>query len=212
MQLFNGLRRITRLLRMVSAFVIVAVMLITGYDVVMRYVFAQPLDWSITISMVGLVTIVMLTVADLEAEDGHIGMDLFYRGFGRTRTVLADFITFFATFVFCIVSGIAAALTSIHFFQAGMRTAGTFNMPIWIGYAFVALGLILTAVMTLLRYILTRQGKLVASSDDPASDTADHVTEAEGTTAGPAGATAGPAGPSAAGSPTDNPVKGGGDA
>lgn len=165
---FNALRRVTRVLRMASGCVILLVMLITGYDVLMRYVFAQPLEWSITISMVGLVAIVMLTVPDLEADDSHIGMDLFYRGFGRTQTAVADLITLVATFVFCTVSGIAAALTSIHFFTAGMRTAGTFNMPVWIGYALVALGLLLAAVMTLLRYILTRQGALLASAGDEA--------------------------------------------
>lgn len=165
---FNALRRVTRVLRMASACVILLVMLITGYDVVMRYVFAQPLEWSITISMVGLVAIVMLTVPDLEAGDSHIGMDLFYRGFGRTQTAVADIVTLIATFVFCTVSGVAAALTSVHFFNAGMRTAGTFNMPVWIGYALVALGLLLAAVMTLLRYILKRQGAVLASSDDDA--------------------------------------------
>lgn len=163
---FNALRRVTRVLRMASACVILLVMLITGYDVVIRYVFAQPLEWSITISMVGLVAIVMLTVPDLEADDGHIGMDLFYRGFGRVQTAVADLVTLIATFVFCTVSGVAAALTSIHFFTAGMRTAGTFNMPVWIGYALVALGLLMTAVMTLLRYILKRQGALLEPSDD----------------------------------------------
>lgn len=173
---FNMLRRVTRALRMASACVIILVMLVTGYDVLMRYVFAQPLSWSITISMVGLVAIVMLTVPDLEADDGHIGMDLFYRGFGRTQTAVADLVTLIATFVFCTVSGVAAALTSVHFFTAGMRTAGTFNMPVWIGYALVALGLLLAAVMTLLRYILKRQGVLLETSDDESSDQAAPTT------------------------------------
>lgn len=173
---FNMLRRVTRTLRMASACVIILVMLVTGYDVLMRYVFAQPLSWSITISMVGLVAIVMLTVPDLEASDGHIGMDLFYRGFGRTQTAVADLVTLIATFVFCAVSGVAAALTSVHFFTAGMRTAGTFNMPVWIGYALVALGLLLAAVMTLLRYILKRQGVLLETSDDESSDQAAPTT------------------------------------
>lgn len=165
---FQTLRRVTRALRMGSAAVILLVMLITGYDVVMRYAFAQPLEWSITISMVGLAAIVMLAVPDLEAENGHIGMDLFYRGFGPKQKAVADAVTLVATFVFCTVSGIAATVTAVHFFNAELRTAGTFNMPIWIGYALVALGLLMTAVMTLLRYILTKQGQLVKNGADDA--------------------------------------------
>ena len=107
---FDSLLSVTQALRMLSGIVIVAVMLITGYDVVMRYVFARPLDWSITISMVGLVTIVLLTVPDLEARNEHIAMDLFYRGFGPKKSLIADVVTMVATTVFCAVSGVVAEI------------------------------------------------------------------------------------------------------
>lgn len=163
---FDSLLSVTQALRMLSGIVIVAVMLITGYDVVMRYVFARPLDWSITISMVGLVTIVLLTVPDLEARNEHIAMDLFYRGFGPAKTLIADVVTMVATTVFCAVSGVVAATTAVHFLTADLRTAGTFNLPIWIGYALVALGLLLAALMSVLRFALTRQS---TTADDPDS-------------------------------------------
>ena len=156
---FDSLLSVTQALRMLSGIVIVAVMLITGYDVVMRYVFARPLDWSITISMVGLVTIVLLTVPDFEARNEHIAMDLFYRGFGPAKTLVADVVTMVATTVFCAVSGVVAATTAVHFLTADLRTAGTFNLPIWIGYALVALGLLLAALMSVLRFVLSRQEK-----------------------------------------------------
>ena len=163
---FDSLLSVTQALRMLSGIVIVAVMLITGYDVVMRYVFARPLDWSITISMVGLVTIVLLTVPDLEARNEHIAMDLFHRGFGPKKTLIADVITMVATALFCTVSGVVAATTAVHFLTADLRTAGTFNLPIWIGYALVALGLLLAALMSVLRFALTRQS---ATADAPDS-------------------------------------------
>lgn len=166
LSIFHSLRSFTQALRMLSGIVILAVMLITGYDVVMRYIFARPLDWSITISMVGLVAIVLLTVPDLEARASHINMDLFYRGFGPRKTLIADVITVVATTVFCLVSGIVAATTAVHFLTADLRTAGTFNLPIWIGYALVALGLLLAALMSVLRFILMRRGQLVDESED----------------------------------------------
>lgn len=156
---FDSLLTLTQALRMLSGVVILAVMLITGYDVVMRYVFARPLDWSITISMVGLVTIVLLTVPDLEARNEHIAMDLFHRGFGPAKTLIADVVTMVATTVFCAVAGVVSATTAVHFLTAGLRTAGTFNLPIWIGYALVALGLLLAALMSVLRFVLSRQEK-----------------------------------------------------
>ncbi|WP_051297597.1 TRAP transporter small permease [Brevibacterium album] len=156
---FAALSRLTSVCRWVAAVVTLVLMLITGFDVIMRYALARPLEWSITLSMVGLIAIVILAVPDLEARDEHIGMDLFYRNFSPRRKALADWITFAATFGFCLVAGIAAARTTLHFAQANLLTAGTFNIPIWVGYALVTVGLLLTALTTLLRFVVRRSQK-----------------------------------------------------
>ncbi|WP_084500174.1 TRAP transporter small permease [Brevibacterium album] len=153
---FTALTRVTSACRWVAACVVIVLMLITGFDVVMRYALARPLEWSITLSMVGLIAIVILAVPDLEARDEHIGMDLFYRSFSPRRKAIADWVTFTATFGFCLVAGIAAARTTLHFAQANLLTAGTFNIPIWVGYALLTLGLLLTALTTLLRFMTQR--------------------------------------------------------
>ena len=41
----KALSKIAHALRMLAGVIVVALVLITGYDVIMRYVFALPLDW-----------------------------------------------------------------------------------------------------------------------------------------------------------------------
>ena len=71
------LSKIAHALRMLAGVIVVVLVLITGYDVIMRYVFALPLDWSITISSVGLIAIIMLAIPDVALRGEHIAMDLF---------------------------------------------------------------------------------------------------------------------------------------
>ena len=54
---------------------------------------------------------------------------------------------------------------AVHFLTADLRTAGTFNLPIWIGYALVALGLLLAALISVLRFVLSRQEKAEDAPD-----------------------------------------------
>lgn len=143
------LEKIALGLRMIAGLVIVLIMLITGYDVLMRYVFLRPLEWSLTIAMLGLVIAVLFTVPHITAVNTHISMDLFYRRFSPGRQRLADIITMVTTLVFSLAVGVVACLAAWDFLTHGLRTAGTFNIPIWYGYAVVSIGFLLTALIVL---------------------------------------------------------------
>ena len=92
------LSKIAHALRMLAGVIVVVLVLITGYDVIMRYVFALPLDWSITISSVGLIAIIMLAIPDVSLRGEHIAMDLFYRQFSPRLQRIADGIVAAAVF------------------------------------------------------------------------------------------------------------------
>jgi TRAP-type C4-dicarboxylate transport system permease small subunit len=147
--LADALVRVTAGMRALSGFVIVVVTLVTGYDVIMRYVFARPLEWSLPISMLGLVIIVMFAIPNIAAQRSHIAMDLFYRKFSRRGKLVADVVTNTATLVFSIVVGLTAAGASMNFLAGGLHTSGSFNLPIWIDYAIVAIGLLVLALVVI---------------------------------------------------------------
>ncbi|WP_166974394.1 TRAP transporter small permease [Brevibacterium atlanticum] len=146
----DGLVRVTAAMRIFSGLIIVAVMLITGYDVIMRYLFARPLEWSLPVSMLGLVIIVTFAIPNIAASRSHISMDLFYRKFSPRGQLLADIVTTAVTLLFSIVVGLTAAGAAGNFLVAGLQTSGSFNLPVWIDYAVLAIGLLVLALVVIL--------------------------------------------------------------
>lgn len=170
--LADALVAVTAGMRVLSGVIIVIVMLVTGYDVIMRYVFAQPLEWSLPVCMLGLVIIVMFAVPNIAAQRSHIAMDLFYRKFSARGKLVADIITNTATLLFSIVVGLTAAGASANFLAGGLRTSGNFNLPVWIDYAVVAVGLLVLALVVILTPWQTRTLALAAEDEDDTTDTA----------------------------------------
>lgn len=148
------LTKIAHGLRMLAGVIVVVLVLITGSDVIMRYVFALPLDWSITISSVGLIAIIMLAIPDVSLRGEHIAMDLFYRQFNPRMKRTADGIVVTAVFAVCLTAGLVSFNTFASFFGAQIQTAGNFNIPVWIHYFLVAFGFLTSAVTIPLQYVL----------------------------------------------------------
>ncbi|GAA1862285.1 TRAP transporter small permease [Brevibacterium marinum] len=170
--LADALVAVTAGMRVVSGIVIVIIMLVTGYDVIMRYIFAKPLEWSLPVSMLGLVVIVMFAVPNIAAQRSHIAMDLFYRKFSARGKLVADIITNTATLLFSMVVGLTAAGASANFLTGGLRTSGNFNLPVWIDYAVVAVGLLVLALVVILMPWQTRTAQNAEETDEEPTDTA----------------------------------------
>lgn len=150
----KALSKIAHVLRMLAGVIVVVLVLITGYDVVMRYVFSLPLDWSITINSVGLIAIIMLAIPDVALRGEHIAMDLFYSQFSPRMKQVADAVVAVAAFAVCLTAGLASFNAFASFFGAQIHTAGNFNIPVWIHYFLVAFGFLTSAVTIPLQYVL----------------------------------------------------------
>jgi TRAP-type C4-dicarboxylate transport system permease small subunit len=164
----TALVRITWVLRIVSGLVIVAMMLSTGYDVVMRYVFAAPTEWALTLNAAAVLAATFLALPHLAAVHGHIDMDLVYRRLSSRGQRLADVVTGVAAVAFggaMAWLGYRAALTA---YLGGIVTSGNFNIPLWSVYALIyvgGLGLLLVVLLSPWR----RSAGTAAQSDDSLS-------------------------------------------
>jgi TRAP-type C4-dicarboxylate transport system permease small subunit len=146
-----ALVRVMWVLRVVAGLVIVAMMLATVYDVVMRYVFAQPTEWALTLSTAGVLVATFFAMPHMIAVREHINMDLVYRRLGTRGRLAADAATGVATLLFgagMAWLGYRAAITS---YVGGLVTSGNFALPLWALYATVyvgGLGLVLVVVLS----------------------------------------------------------------
>jgi TRAP-type C4-dicarboxylate transport system permease small subunit len=132
--------RIAWLMRVLAGAVIVAMMLTTGYDVMMRYVFAAPTEWALTLNAAGVLAATFLALPHLAAVRGHIEMDLVYRRLSRRGKTVADAVSAVAALAFGAAMawlGYRAAVTA---YLGGIVTSGNFNIPLWSVYALIYVG------------------------------------------------------------------------
>jgi TRAP-type C4-dicarboxylate transport system permease small subunit len=138
-------------LRVVAGLVIIAMMLTTVYDVVMRYVFAAPTEWALILNSIAVLAATFLAVPHLLATNGHIDMDLVYRRLGPTGRAVADAVTGLAALAFGACMAWLGYRAAISAYVSGLLTSGNFAVPFWMVYAFVyigGLGLVLVIVLS----------------------------------------------------------------
>jgi TRAP-type C4-dicarboxylate transport system permease small subunit len=138
-------------LRVIAGLVIIAMMLTTVYDVVMRYVFAAPTEWALILNSIAVLAATFLAVPHLLATNGHIDMDLVYRRFGPTGRAVADTVTGLAALSFGACMAWLGYRAAISAYVSGLLTSGNFAVPFWTVYAFVyigGLGLVLVIVLS----------------------------------------------------------------
>ncbi|MQA95728.1 MAG: TRAP transporter small permease subunit [Streptosporangiales bacterium] len=137
-------------MRVVSGVIIVVMMVTTAYDVVMRYLFASPTEWALTLNAAAVLASTFLAVPHLAAVGGHIQMDLLYRRLGERARLAADVLTGIATVV---VAGSFAWLgyrATMSAYVNGLMTSGNFSLPLWSVYVFIYLGGLVLLLVVLL--------------------------------------------------------------
>lgn len=147
------------LARVLAGLALVTMVGITIVDVTGRYLFAHPLNGTITISSELLFPmVVFLTVATLGSENGHVSVDLLFdRTRGRLRLALRVLFPVLAA-AFWAVIGIMAAKRAIGALEAGLRPIATFGIPIYVTAGLVALGAFLAMLQALGQAITTVVG------------------------------------------------------
>lgn len=127
-------------LRVASAVIIAVMMLTTAYDVVMRYMFAAPTEWALTLNMVAVLAATFLAVPHIAAVNGHIQMDLLYRRLGERGRLAADIVVGVATLVVAAAFAWLGYRATLSAYVNGLLTSGNFNVPLWSVYMFIYIG------------------------------------------------------------------------
>ena len=110
-----------------SAFAICAMMLVTSFDVIMRYVFNRPTTWAMEISTYLIVVSVFLALAYVLRQEGHIRVELVLQRLKpRVQTVLLLITSFLSLIVFLTIAWYGTELfitsiISVPFFQPHPR-------------------------------------------------------------------------------------------
>lgn len=136
-----------------AALLVLAMLAITSYGVVMRYVLDAPVTWSDELAGYLVVAMVMLGTADALLRGEHISVDLLTdRLRGRARTALAVW------GMACVLAlagalGYAGLLTVGFSYDFGMYSEGYLEAPLWIPQCFLLVGAALLALAAAARIL-----------------------------------------------------------
>jgi TRAP-type C4-dicarboxylate transport system permease small subunit len=153
-RLFDASGRVAHALAVLTKLLLAAVVLLVAADVAARNL-ARPIAWSVSLTEYLLVYIAFLPMPALVRAKGHVCADFIRTALpaGLRRPIEAS--------VYLLCLGICAYLGWVAFKGAAAAFAGgaydvrSFDMPRWLIYAPMALGLWLSA-LEFLRYLLGR--------------------------------------------------------
>ena len=155
------LDRCDYVLVVVAGIAVLSMMLITSYDVVMRYTFNRPTAWALEVSTYLIPVCVFLAIAYVLRQEGHIRVELLLNNLQpKVRTLLLLITSFLSLFLFAIGTWMGFKITalSIQRWECSVGTAEILMWPIKllvpVGFLFLSLQI----VSKIFHYIATLRG------------------------------------------------------
>jgi TRAP-type C4-dicarboxylate transport system permease small subunit len=133
------IERLSKFLGSIGAGALVVLMLVTGVDVVGRYVFNRPLMGAYELSELALAVVILLGWAYTQSVKGHIDIDILYNRFPRpVKTVLDFFVPLLSLLLFSFIAwhGILFVIDSLGWHE----TSEMIGIPVWIFKLMIFIG------------------------------------------------------------------------
>jgi C4-dicarboxylate transporter DctQ subunit len=148
-----------RVLDNVSGVLLIFITVMGFLNVVMRYVFAQPIAWVEEMTVLSMVWMVYLSQGMLESENSQLSMTVVSRLFGpklqflvnTVRTALTLFI-----FGYLLVSG-CGVITNNYNFKTATQALG---FPIWMAFLALPVTFIIIIIPRILDPLIKHAGEL----------------------------------------------------
>lgn len=153
-RLFDASGRIARALAVATKLLLAAVVLLVAADVAARNL-ARPIAWSVSLTEYLLVYIAFLPMPALVRGKGHVCADFIRAALPAALRRPIETAVYLLCLGICAYLGWIALAHAVTSFASGAYDVRSFDMPRWLIYAPMALGLWLSA-LEFLRYLLGR--------------------------------------------------------
>ena len=132
-------------------------LVITCYDVFMRYIFAKPTSWAVELGAVLLVYMGFICAAELVKRGQHIDMGVLVNRMSRRMQKRVDVFDSVLVILFCAVLVWMGGKATLSTYKYGMYMAGEFRMPLWVIYIVIPMGALFVGLEYLLHIIEARE-------------------------------------------------------
>lgn len=114
-----------------SAFLVLALSFVIGYEVVARYLFNRPTIWAHELSAMVFGAYIVLGGAYLLSAGRHVNMDLIYGFLSPRKKALIDIITFWFFAIFCVALVWKGGDTAWHSIIVREQARTTWSPPLY---------------------------------------------------------------------------------
>ena len=132
---------------------VILLMLITCFQVVMRYVFHSPFGWVVEICEYMLLYITFLGAAWLLREDGHVRVDIILNFLHPRPRKILILVTFGICALACPFLVLYGMAITWDYFERGTLVMQTINMPRWVLMAVIPMGGFMLTIQFLRQFL-----------------------------------------------------------
>lgn len=145
------LTRVNGLLAFIAAIMIVFMMLAICYSTLVRFFWDASVPWVVEISSYLMLYITFLCIAWLQAQDGHVRIDLLTARLGVRGRAVLDVITSLGGVAVGLFLAWKGALVTLDYFQRDVTVIGIVNTPQFLLIGIMPVGGILLLLQCLLQ-------------------------------------------------------------
>ena len=138
----------------VLSFVVIVMMLTIVYEVVCRYLFNSPTDWSGEMNQYFFCAISMLGGGYALLVDQHVRVDILYRRFSPKRRAIVELATWWLILIFCFVLMWKGGEMTIEALLKDKRSMTILEFPLFPSLATVPIGAFLIFIQAGARIVL----------------------------------------------------------
>lgn len=135
-----------------------------GREVVGRYFFGAPTQWSIELSENIMVWVVFLGAPYLIFRQGHIRADFFYLKYPKRMKAVADVIIYLAMLSYLGMLSYQAISYNYYLFTRGMKSSSAMSWPLSPIHLTVVIGCVFSFILTL--YLLIRKINFLSGGEE----------------------------------------------
>ena len=138
-------------LGLISGALAVVMMIIVMREVVGRYLFSTPSEWSVELCGYLLVAITFLASAYTQQVEGHVRIDLVYRLWKGKAKVIVDIVIYLIVIIYCATVTWQGWLFAYKSFVTDARSAEATGWPLFPSQVVIPIGAFFMALAALIQ-------------------------------------------------------------
>ena len=142
----------------IFSYLVIVMMLTISYEVVSRYLFNAPTDWSGEINQYLLCAMSMLGGGYTLLVDQHVRVDIVYRYFSARQRAIIELATWWLLIILCLILIWKGGVAALDALIQGKKSMSILEFPLFPSLVMVPLGaflLLLQAAARIIRNILS---------------------------------------------------------